>query len=197
MSDAPRQSPAGSPVVSERRPWSLPTLRELPKLTALTLASAIGGGGGTGGGGSTVFGLLLAASTLAVLSLAACGSDQPMEPSAPAMPKPMASISCVGEVAKGVVSCTAPQTAAGQAILGGQGLEVALRSSNVSYDDPTGDFTFDVTVQNLSAQLIGYNGVATTGIRVFFVSGPTVTGGTGAITVEDDSTGTFTAAGQS
>src|SRR5690349_1001626 len=128
MSDAPRQAPAGSPVVPERRPWSLPTLRELPKLTQLTLTSAVGGGGGTGGGGSTVFGLLLAAG-LALLS--ACSADQPMEPTAPAMPKAVASVSCVGDVATGTVSCGGPRSAPGRAILGGQGIEVALRSSNV------------------------------------------------------------------
>src|SRR5437868_15211027 len=111
MSDAPRQSPAGSPVVSERRPWSLPTLRELPKLTALTLASAIGGGGGTGGGGSTVFGLLLAVSSLAVFSLAACSADQMVGPSVPAMPKGVASVACIGDVAAQAIRCGTLQAA--------------------------------------------------------------------------------------
>jgi hypothetical protein len=41
----------------DRKPWVRPELRDLPKLTDLTLqtGSPIGGGGGTGGGGSTVF----------------------------------------------------------------------------------------------------------------------------------------------
>jgi hypothetical protein len=41
----------------DRKPWVRPELRDLPKLTDLTLqtGSPIVGGGGTGGGGSTVF----------------------------------------------------------------------------------------------------------------------------------------------
>jgi hypothetical protein len=40
-----------------RRPWTPPTVEDLPKLTDLTLITGdpIGGGGGTGGGGSSVF----------------------------------------------------------------------------------------------------------------------------------------------
>lgn len=51
LSDQP--APAGAP----KRPWVNPAVRELPKLTDLTLQSGDGipGGGGTGGGGSTVF----------------------------------------------------------------------------------------------------------------------------------------------
>lgn len=39
-----------------QRPWTTPVVRELPKLTDLTLQTGGGipGGGGTGGGGSTV-----------------------------------------------------------------------------------------------------------------------------------------------
>lgn len=41
-----------------RRPWISPVIRELPRLTDLTLDTGMGipGSGGTGGGGSTVFG---------------------------------------------------------------------------------------------------------------------------------------------
>ncbi len=44
----------GAPM--DRRPWVAPAIRELPRLTDLTLqtGSGIPGGGGTGGGGSTV-----------------------------------------------------------------------------------------------------------------------------------------------
>lgn len=38
-----------------RRPWSAPTVLELPRLTELTLQSFIPGTGVPGGGGSTVF----------------------------------------------------------------------------------------------------------------------------------------------
>lgn len=47
-----------------KRAWNPPLVRDLPKLTALTLASTIGGGGGTGGGGSTVFVILITAAGL-------------------------------------------------------------------------------------------------------------------------------------
>lgn len=55
MSDAVPPTTPPAPGVPSRRPWRAPTVADLPKLTALTLASPIGGGGGTGGGGSTVF----------------------------------------------------------------------------------------------------------------------------------------------
>jgi hypothetical protein len=40
-----------------KRPWTAPTVSDLPRLTELTLQTGGGipGGGGTGGGGSTVF----------------------------------------------------------------------------------------------------------------------------------------------
>lgn len=41
-----------SPV---KRPWTAPAVRELPRLTELTLQSFIPGEGFPGGGGSTVF----------------------------------------------------------------------------------------------------------------------------------------------
>lgn len=50
--------PPRDPAPAGRSRWVVPTLRELPRLTDLTLATfgdGIGGGGGTGGGGSTVF----------------------------------------------------------------------------------------------------------------------------------------------
>ena len=39
-----------------RRPWQIPTITDLPRLTTLTLQTGPGipGGGGPGGGGSTV-----------------------------------------------------------------------------------------------------------------------------------------------
>jgi hypothetical protein len=51
-SSSDQPAPAG-PL---KRPWVTPAVRELPKLTDLTLQTdGIPGGGGTGGGGSTVF----------------------------------------------------------------------------------------------------------------------------------------------
>jgi hypothetical protein len=179
-----------STTASSRRTWALPKISELPKLTDLTLASAIGGGGGTGGGGSTVFGLLLA-----VGLIAGCSSNELTEPTTPPMPMAVAAVQCVASVPAKQVLCGGPLSAPGQEIIGGQGTRVILRSSNVLYAGT--DFTFDVSVQNIGAQGIGTDGNMSTGVRVFFETGPQVTGGAGSITVEDDSTGTFTAAGQS
>lgn len=56
----PQDRPASDPPSRERpkqRPWVRPEIRELPKLTNLTLqtGSPIPGDGNTGGMGSTVF----------------------------------------------------------------------------------------------------------------------------------------------
>jgi hypothetical protein len=50
-------SPDEPPRKAGRRPWTPPTVEDLPKLNDLTLITGdpIGGGGGTGGGGSSVF----------------------------------------------------------------------------------------------------------------------------------------------
>ncbi len=53
----------------------------------------------------------------------------------------------------------------------------------------------DVSVQNLLDQPIGTDGTSANGVRVFFVSGPTTTEGTGMVEVLADSVGAFTAAG--
>jgi hypothetical protein len=82
--------------------------------------------------------------------------------------------------------------------LGGQGQYVQLTSSNVSYAGST--FSFDVTVQNLIPQSLATTDGTTpaaNGLRVFFASGPTVTSGSGAISVGNpDGVATFTAANQ-
>jgi hypothetical protein len=54
-----RPLPGASPgprAQRARRPWQIPAVTDLPRLTALTLATGPGipGGGGPGGGGSTV-----------------------------------------------------------------------------------------------------------------------------------------------
>src|SRR2546427_6426143 len=83
-------------------------------------------------------------------------------------------------------------------ILGGQGMSVQLRSSNVSYDASPQIFRADATVQNLTALNLGTpDGSTVTGVRVFFYSGPTVTSGYGTVTVANpDGTGTFTGTNQ-
>jgi hypothetical protein len=203
MADALPETPQAL-VVPARKRWTLPTLAELPKLTALTLVSAIGGGGGTSGGGSTVFGLLLAAG---LVLLSACSPDQSMEPSAPAMPKPVATISCSGNIATLKLRCGSvhaagsglqaagggPQAAPGVEILGGQGIEVALRSFSPRING-FGEFEVAVSLQNLSTQRIGWTGTTPTGEEVFFINGPVADVGT--ISVAHGSHGDFTGTNQ-
>ena len=55
MPDTPR--PAVPPPARPRRPWTVPRVEELPRMTDLTLQSGaeIPGDCGTGGSGSTCF----------------------------------------------------------------------------------------------------------------------------------------------
>jgi hypothetical protein len=69
----------------------------------------------------------------------------------------------------------------------------------VAYDGGTGQFTFQMTLQNLLEQPIGTtDGLAAdpAGIRVFFDSLPVVTGGSGTVSVVPDGFATLTAASQ-
>jgi len=82
-------------------------------------------------------------------------------------------------------------------ILGGQGYLVRLTSSNVAYDGGAGQFTFDVTVENLTQHIVGATDLGSdTDLRVFFTAGPFVTSGSGSAGVLPDGVGTFTAAAQ-
>ncbi len=85
-------------------------------------------------------------------------------------------------------------------IIGGQNTNVKLTSSNVSYDAVNEVFEFDVTIQNLLNEALGsINGIVpdTNGIKIFFHQHPTVTSGTGTITVANsDGVATFTGSNQ-
>src|SRR5437667_3316723 len=124
-------------------------------------------------------------------------------PTAPAPPSSSRVISCQADVRARILACGAPSLSAssgitGDLVLGGQGAYVALRSTNVSYNGGTTTFQADVTVENLTAQPRGTpDGGTVTGVKVFFSSGPTVTSGTGTVTVANpDGTGTFTGTSQ-
>jgi hypothetical protein len=86
--------------------------------------------------------------------------------------------------------------------LGKQNIHVRLVSSNVDYNGATQAFTFNVTVRNLIPQPLGTADTTgalapdPNGVRVFFQEGPTVTSGTGSITVVADGTDTFTGSSQ-
>ncbi|MFL5381007.1 MAG: Ig-like domain-containing protein [Longimicrobiaceae bacterium] len=143
------------------------------------------------------------------LALAACGDrGGPLQPAPPPAPAPadpllLATLSCQATVSTGAVRCsssTLPADARGYIIVGGQGQYIQLTSGNAAYNSDTHVFSFDVTVQNLVPQPMGTTNGTTpdgSGVRVIFHSGPTVTGGTGSVTVGNASgTGAFTGANQ-
>jgi hypothetical protein len=151
-------------------------------------------------------------------TLAACAvpllangcSDLPIDTSPPAVtPAPPSAqrdfavaVRCTASVAQGRLTCSPPRPRTGPfgpdfLIVGGQNQFVRLTSTNVSYDG-SDIFQADVTVDVLFGQPMGTtDGVTNTGVRVFFHSGPTVTGGSGTVTVANaDGTDTFTGTDQ-
>jgi hypothetical protein len=75
---------------------------------------------------------------------------------------------------------------------------VHLSSRNTSYDGVS-TFTSEVAVTNLIGQKIGTTDGSTLdadGVRVFFTSGPTVTSGSGTVTVVPDGYATITTSSQ-
>jgi hypothetical protein len=139
----------------------------------------------------------------ALATLAACSEGSPtgarIPPPSPHPGNLVTAFDCSATVASGEIRCVPARPrgdARGNLILGNG--YVKLTSSNVQYDGVQ-FFTFDVTVKNLIAQPIGTTDGVTvdpSGIQVFFQSGPTVTSGSGTVTVVPDGYGTFTASNQ-
>ncbi|MDB4915537.1 MAG: Endoglucanase-like protein [Gemmatimonadetes bacterium] len=147
----------------------------------------------------------------AALLLTSCGDGRIASPSAgvhPLAPGATASsltsiqrIACIGRRGTPVITCGAPSSnSARDLIVGGQNQYVTLTSSNVTYDGGTHILSSDVSVTNLIPQALGTNDGATgdgTGLKVFFDVTPTVTDGTGAVTIVNPTgTGTFTSTNQ-
>jgi len=148
----------------------------------------------------------IAAASLIALLAACTESTAPTAPDIrqPGIPANTASAVCTVDVKALSLTCTeakaaAPASGLKQAIVfGGQDLYVKLTSSGTSYDGGTQVLRSDVTVQNLLQQMIGTtDGMTPTGVKIFLHTGPTVTSGTGIVTVANaDGTSTFTAGGQ-
>lgn len=157
---------------------------------------------------------------VAAIAFAACDRT-PTEPAVvevdpPALAPPGSAVQwllveCSGGLAEPTLSCQPPAGGAGasytllpgdpaeQLIVGGQGTYLQLQSSNVAYNGGTGQFTFDVTLQNLLPQPLATTDGTTlhpAGARIFFHEGPAVTSGSGTVAVLPDGFGTFTASGQ-
>lgn len=125
------------------------------------------------------------------LLLGAC-TDQPTEPRITLPPAPAQSdaLACQADVGSLTLGCDASigggvfafAGAGGPRlqIIGGQGINVRLTSSNISYDSIAEIFRVDVTVQNLTTGWLGtYHGDDVAGIHVFFQTEPVATAGAG------------------
>ena len=140
--------------------------------------------------------------TVALLLAGACDDERlPTAPDTPEFGALPEIINCRATVSARSLTCESPKGGGTSSLslsvtLGGQGEFVQLASSDVSYDGSL-VFQADVTVQNLIGQMLGTTdgtGLDLEGVRVFFHSGPTVTSGTGAVTVAN-ATGTATFTG--
>lgn len=141
------------------------------------------------------------AAALASLPLLAVACDDGTSPrEREPLPLPsnaLAALRCEATVATRAVSCAPLSDDGAQGgesramqIVGGQGLYVRMTSTSVTYAAEV--FSFNATVQNLTNQAMGTADGTTPhadGVRVFFHSGPTVTGGNGTIGVAN-ATGT-------
>lgn len=116
-------------------------------------------------------------------------------------------VTCQGDVAARTLSCGmssapapvgSPPGFSADLIVGGENIDVLLKSTNVSYDPATQIFQADVTVQNLLTPTLGTpDGNSVSGVKVFFHAGPSVVSGSGAVTVANaDGAGTFTGTNQ-
>lgn len=154
---------------------------------------------------------VIAAAVSLPLALAACGDrGQPTHLAPADQPLPAGSLAvlrCDASVATSSVVCepVAPGTRLSAArydvhTIGGQGTYVRLTSSGVSYNSGTQTFAFNLTVQNLASLAMGTADGATRhagGVKVFLQDGPTVTSGSGTITVANPTgTDAFTSASQ-
>jgi hypothetical protein len=136
-----------------------------------------------------------------VLVAAAC-TDDPVAPRTPdAAAGQTAFAECQVDVHARTLICSQPRVAPAtpngvraDVTLGGQDVYVKMASSGTSYDSGTEILSSSVTVQNLLQKMLGTpDGSTVSGVKVFFTSGPTVTSGTGTVTVANATgTGLFT-----
>ena len=138
-----------------------------------------------------------------LLLAAACADHTPTAVPSPALPGAGAALlECRADVRAATMSCAAADPSlpgsVSAAVLGGQGVNVRLRNTNVVYENAV--FRTDVTVESLVAQALGTaDGVTPSpeGVRVFFHVAPRATRGAGEVTVANpDGEAFFTAAGQ-
>lgn len=143
---------------------------------------------------------LIPAALVLVLGAGAC-RDLPTGAAAPAGPAPTPQrkeVHCSVAVKARTFVCdpAGPRGIRSNLVLGGQGLNVRLTSTNVQFLDGDNVLSADVRVQNLLDQPLGTDGSDLYGVRVFYAVPPTVTLGSGDVSALTDSVGTFTESGQ-
>lgn len=134
--------------------------------------------------------------------LVACGAG-PTDPEPPGDPG-LQAISCVADLVQSTLQCGSATglraAASGPLTIGGQGTYVHLTSGGTAYNSGTQIFTTTVTLENLLAGPLGTgDGVVPdpNGIEVFFHAGPSITGGSGSVSVANpDGVGSFTGPSQ-
>lgn len=143
--------------------------------------------------GSTLVAVLLAT------ALGACSDPAVVVPGVADNPSAVVErVQCAADVRAGEIKC-APSSSGGASrsiTLGGQGTYIELTAGNSSY--ASGIFQADVRIRNLTNQPMGTSdGSTVAGLKAFIATGPTVTSGTGTVTVDNaDGVAAFTAANQ-
>jgi hypothetical protein len=142
----------------------------------------------------------------ASVTIASCTRDVPTSPKASSHGElsrtgVLTALQCEASISAKSVTCDQLGVPAGateraerpglreELVIGGQDVYVSVKTTNVNYDAGSGNFTFDATVRNLIPQPLGTTDGSTpdpSGVRVFFASGPSVTSGTGSISVLGD-----------
>src|SRR5467141_2464969 len=140
---------------------------------------------------------LIDAAALSAVALFVAACSDAGAPTGPTGQLQTEMITCQATVRAGTLTCassqpqSAPQLHAAPGmsfnmILGGQGARVRLASSGSAYNSVSQLFTSSVTLENLLSQAMNTADGTTPdagGIKVFFHSGPTVTGGSGIVDV--------------
>jgi hypothetical protein len=149
------------------------------------------------------------ASAVALLvTFAACDRRSVTEPGAIGDPSDLPAgavlVQCAVDLRAGEMRCDAAEPEGlgdgirADRIIGGQDRYVRVWSTGTGYDAGTEILSATVQLQNLTEQYMGTtDGATVDGVKIFFHSGPTVTSGSGTVTVSNpDGTDTFTASGQ-
>jgi hypothetical protein len=140
----------------------------------------------------------------ALVLLAAC-TDRSVLPTGTSPVPPAGTVgqlTCSVDVREQTMSCSSVTSAGprGDRIIGKQDVYVKLSSSGTTWDAGTEILSSNVVVQNLADRPMGTaDGFTVSGVKVFFQSGPTVTSGSGSVTLAnpDGTDGVFLATNQS